>query len=47
MGRNHLKGRDADRSNVVLAAAVFNFHPLLRWFERLLLTLWLTLCHLM
>ncbi len=26
MGRNHLKGRDGDRSNAVLAAAGFNFH---------------------
>ena len=36
MGRNHLKGRDGDRINPVLAAAGFNFHLLLRWFERLL-----------
>jgi IS5 family transposase len=36
MGRNHLKGRAGDRINPVLAAAGFNFHLLLRWFERLL-----------
>jgi IS5 family transposase len=36
MGRNHLKGRDGGRINPVLAAAGFNFHLLLRWFERLL-----------
>ena len=36
MGRNYLKGRDGDRINPVLAAAGFNFHLLLRWFERLL-----------
>jgi len=36
MGRNHLKGRDGDRINPVLAAAGFNFHLLLRWFEQLL-----------
>jgi IS5 family transposase len=34
MGRNHLKGRDGDRINPVLAAAGFNFHLLLRWFEQ-------------
>ncbi|MET4448593.1 hypothetical protein ABIB75_006903 [Bradyrhizobium sp. GM2.2] len=36
MSRNHLKGRARDRINPVLAAAGFNFHLLLRWFERLL-----------
>ena len=35
MARNHLKGRDGDRSNAVLAAAGFNFHLLPRWFEPL------------
>ncbi len=43
MGRNHLKGRHGDRNNAVLAAAGFNFHLLLRWFERLLRALWLML----
>lgn len=36
MGSNYLKGRDGDRINPVLAAAGFNFHLLLRWYERLL-----------
>jgi IS5 family transposase len=36
MGGNHLKGRDGDRINPVLAAVGFNFHLLLRWFGRLL-----------
>jgi IS5 family transposase len=36
MGRNYLKGRDGDRANAILAAAGFNFHLLLRWFEALL-----------
>jgi transposase, IS5 family len=36
MGRNHLKGRDGDRINTVLAAAGYNFSLLRRWFERLL-----------
>jgi IS5 family transposase len=36
MGRNHLKGRDGDRINAVLAAAGYNFGLLLRWLERLL-----------
>jgi transposase, IS5 family len=36
MGRNHLKGRDGDRINAVLAAAGYNFSLLLRWLERLL-----------
>jgi IS5 family transposase len=35
-GRNYLKGRDGDRINAVLAAAGYNFGPLLRWLERLL-----------
>ena len=41
MGRNHLKGRDGDRINAVLAAAGYNFSLLRRWFERLLRALWL------
>jgi IS5 family transposase len=36
MGRNHLRGRDGDRINAVLAAASYNFGLLLRWLERLL-----------
>lgn len=36
MDRNHLKGRDGDRANAVLAAAGYNFSLLLRWLERLL-----------
>jgi hypothetical protein len=36
MRRNHLKGRHGDRINAVLAAAGYNFSPLLRWFEQLL-----------
>lgn len=36
MARDHLKGRVGDRINPVLPAAGFNFHLLLRWFERLL-----------
>jgi transposase, IS5 family len=36
MGRNHLKGRDGDRINAVLAAAGYNFSLLRRWFSRLL-----------
>jgi IS5 family transposase len=36
MGRNHLKGRDGDRINAVLAAAGYNFSLLLRWFAELL-----------
>jgi transposase, IS5 family len=36
MGRNHLKGRDGDRANAVLAAAGYNFALLLRWLARLL-----------
>ncbi|WP_041801588.1 IS5-like element ISRpa8 family transposase [Rhodopseudomonas palustris] len=43
MGRNYLKGRDGDRINPVLAAAGFNFHLLLRWFERLLRALFAAL----
>jgi IS5 family transposase len=36
MGGNYLKGRDGDRINAVLAAAGYNFSPLLRWLGRLL-----------
>jgi IS5 family transposase len=36
MGRNHLKGRDGDRINAVLAAAGYNFGLLLRWLAALL-----------
>ena len=36
MDRNYLKGRDGDRANAVLAAAGYNFHLLVRWFEALL-----------
>jgi transposase, IS5 family len=36
MGRNHLKGRDGDRTNAILAAAGYNFALLLRWLARLL-----------
>ena len=34
MGRNHLKGRNGDRANAVLAAAGYNFALLLRWLRR-------------
>jgi IS5 family transposase len=43
MGRNHLKGRDGDRNNAVLAAAGHNFSLLLRWLEELLRVLLLML----
>jgi IS5 family transposase len=43
MGRNHLKGRDGDRNNAVLAAAGYNFSLLLRWLEELLRVLLLIL----
>jgi len=36
MERNHLKGREGDRINAVLAAAGFNFGLLLRWLAELL-----------
>jgi IS5 family transposase len=35
--RNHLKGREGDRINAVLAAARYNFSSLLRWFRQVLL----------
>jgi IS5 family transposase len=41
MGRNHLKGRDGDRINAVLAAVGYNLSLLRRWFEKLLRALWL------
>jgi IS5 family transposase len=43
MGRNHLKGREGDRINAVLAAAGYNFSLLLRWLEELLRVLLLML----
>jgi len=43
MGRNHLKGRDGDRINAILAAAGYNFKLLLRWFEELLRAMLLSL----
>ena len=43
MRRNHLKGRDGDRINAVLAAAGYNFSLLLRWFKELLRALFLVL----
>ena len=36
MRRNHLKGREGDRINAVLAAAGYNFSLLLRWFRQFL-----------
>jgi IS5 family transposase len=36
MDRNHLKGRNGDRINAVLAAAGYNFSLLLRWLASLL-----------
>jgi IS5 family transposase len=39
MRRNHLKGREGDRINAVLAAAGYSFSLLLRWFRRLLCAL--------
>jgi transposase, IS5 family len=36
LGRNHLKGREGDRINAVLAAAGYNFGLLLRWLAELL-----------
>ena len=43
MDRNHLKGREGDCANAVLAAAGYNFSLLLRWFEALLRALIQTL----
>jgi transposase, IS5 family len=45
MRRNHLKGRDGDRINAVLAAAGYNFNLLLRWFSRVLRALLRILAH--
>jgi transposase, IS5 family len=39
MDRNHLKGREGDRINAVLAAAGYNFGLLLRWLAELLCAL--------
>jgi IS5 family transposase len=36
MRRNHLKGREGDRINAVLAAAGYDFSLLLRWFRQFL-----------
>ena len=36
MRRNHLKGREGDRINAVLAAAGYTFSLPLRWFRSLL-----------
>jgi hypothetical protein len=44
MRRNHLKGRDGDRINAVLAAAGYNFSLFLRWFEELLRVLLVIPC---
>ncbi len=44
MRRNHLKGRDGDCINAVLAAVGYNFSPLLRWFAELLRVWLLVLC---
>jgi transposase, IS5 family len=42
MRRNHLKGRDGDRINAVLAAAGYNFSLLRHWFKELLrVVLWI------
>ena len=35
MGRNHLKGRNGDRCNAVLAAGGYNFSLFLCWLARL------------
>jgi transposase, IS5 family len=43
MDRNHLKGREGDRINAVLAAAGYNFSRLLRWLAALLRALFATL----
>ena len=46
MDRNHLKGRDGDRVNAVLAAVGYNFRLLLRWLEELLRALFQLLWHI-
>jgi transposase, IS5 family len=43
LGRNHLKGREGDRANAVLAAAGYNFRLLLRWLAQFLRALILLL----
>ena len=43
LDRNHLKGREGDRINAVLAAAGYNFGVLLRWLAELLRALILTI----
>jgi transposase, IS5 family len=45
MRRNHLKGRDGDRINAVLAAAGYNFSLLLRWFAEPLRAMFLIIWH--
>jgi IS5 family transposase len=45
MDRNHLKGRDGDRANAVLAAAGYNFRLLIRWLERLLRALFMAIVY--
>ena len=44
MRRNHLKGRDGDRINAVLAAAGYNFSLLRRWLTNLLRGLLWIIC---
>jgi IS5 family transposase len=44
MRRNHLKGREGDRINAVLAAAGYNFSLLLRWFRQFLRVILLICC---
>jgi IS5 family transposase len=39
MDRNHLKGRQGDRINAILAAAGYNFSLLIRWLAGLLCAL--------
>jgi IS5 family transposase len=46
MDRNHLKGRDGDRINAVLAAVGYNFRLLLRWLDELLRALLRVLWHI-
>jgi len=45
MRRNHLKGREGDRINAVLAAAGYNFSLLLRWLQDFLPVLLLIFRH--
>ena len=44
MRRNHLKGREGDRINAVLAAAGYNFCLLMRWFRQFLRVILLICC---